>query len=85
MTKSLLWPVEPIPLPRAATVVPPEKRAVCKLAGSLVVATFSQAPDGLGRCPCCHGTKFREEAGWIACADCDNFAILKTDLEKMQA
>lgn len=79
MSKSLLWPVEPVLLPAE----PQEKRALCKLAGALVLAVFSPTT-GTGRCPSCHGTEFHEHAGWIECAECGNFAILKTDLERMQ-
>lgn len=57
---------------------------LCKLHGYLVLMSTTASTSGIGRCPACQGTKFRNAPhGWVECAtdECD-FAMLKEHLKR---
>ena len=58
--------------------------ALCKLNGCLVVMSTTTATFGIGRCPVCKGTRFRDGPyGWVECeGDGCDFAVLKEHLHR---
>lgn len=59
-------------------------RALCKIAGRLVIAEFGRAENGQGHCPLCHGNRFFDDHGWATCEECGRFAILASDLQRLE-
>ena len=62
--------------------------ALCKYQGGLYLIEVTKAKDGVGKCPECGYTKFREgirwDKGWLECANPDGcgFAVLKAHVER---
>ncbi len=58
--------------------------ALCKLGGCLVLMSTTTAESGVGRCPVCKGTEFRDAPyGWVECwTDGCEFAVLKQHLQR---
>ena len=55
---------------------------LCKYRGMLVFMSVSPAKDGIGHCPDCGGTSFRDAPwGWVECTEC-GFAVAEESIQR---